>query len=319
MWSVRPQLRNFPVHSLSEAVWSPKDWVIAGLAFVEIRGIWLAFIITSLSVVLLLVLFLLVTSRRSLENYTDPSGPFYEGHYAEGGPDFDGTLKIVNWNISFSKRTDEAIEVLTEVDELQDADILLLQEMEADSVEEIAQALNYNYIYYPASVHRRHGKDFGEAILSKWPIKQHSKIVLPNSVPVINQTRIAVKAEIMIDGIEMDVYNTHLETVWMFQIGGDTQVDFLADQIDGDGGSVLLGGDFNTWSEGSIATLEDRLGQVGLNRMSAGTGYTFVYRGLKLTMDHIFGRGASTYESGVWHGTSVSDHFPLWTIFYVHE
>ncbi len=276
-------------------------------------------IIAILGVILLVILILLVGSRRSLEDYTDPSGPFYEGHYAEEQPYSDGTLKVVNWNISFSNRIDEAIEVLTGVEELRDADLLLLQEMEADSVDEIAQALNYDYIYYPASVHRRHEKDFGEAILSKWPIKQHSKVVLPNSVPVINQTRIAVKAEIMIDGIEMDVYNTHLESVWMFQIGGDTQVDFLADQIGADGGYVFLGGDFNTWSEGSITALEDRFGQIGLDRVSARTDYTFLYRGLKLTMDHLFARGASNYKSGVWHGTTVSDHFPVWVMLQMQE
>ncbi|MCK4897202.1 MAG: hypothetical protein KAS38_00385, partial [Anaerolineales bacterium] len=103
----------------------------------------MALIITILGIVLLVILILLLGSRRSLENYTDPIGPFYEGHYAEEHnaeehPYSDGTLKIVNWNISFSKRTDEAIEVLTGVEQLQDADILLLQEMEADSVEKIA-------------------------------------------------------------------------------------------------------------------------------------------------------------------------------------
>jgi endonuclease/exonuclease/phosphatase family metal-dependent hydrolase len=281
---------------------------------VKIRGIWLAIILTSLSVLLLLVLYLQASSRRSLINYTDPNGPYFEGHYSEEQAKFDGTIKVVTWNISFSKGTDEAIETLREVEQLKDADILLLQEMDSDSVDQIAKALNYDYIYYPASIHSRHGKEFGEAILSKWPINTHSKIVLPNSVPVINQTRIAVKAEIIIDGLEVGVYNAHLETVWMLQIGGDTQVEFLAEAMGVEGGSIILGGDFNTWSEGSIAALERRLGETGLERVSVDTGHTFEYRGLKFTMDHLFARGVSDYESGVWYGASVSDHYPVWTI-----
>jgi endonuclease/exonuclease/phosphatase family metal-dependent hydrolase len=279
---------------------------------VKIRGICLVIIIVILSVLLLLALYLQASLRRSLINYTDPSGPYFEGHYAEEQLNFDGSIKVVTWNISFSKGIDEAIETLREVEQLKDADILLLQEMDAKGVDQIAEALNYEYIYYPASIHRRHGKEFGEAILSKWPINTHSKVVLPNSVPVINQTRVAVKAEIIIDGLEVAVYNTHLETVWMLQIGGATQVDFLAEALGVEGGLIILGGDFNTWNEWSIAALERLLGGIGLERVSAGTGHTFEYRGLKFTMDHLFAQGLSDYESGVWHGTNVSDHYPVW-------
>ena len=285
----------------------------------EILGSRLALIVISLGIVLLLGLILVLRSRRTLENYTDPSGPFYVGRYAKGELQFDGDLKVVNWNISFSKRVDEAIQVLKGVEELRDADILLLQEMEAYSVDQIAMALGYDYVYYPASVHSRHANDFGEAILSKWPIVQHAKVILPNTLPAINPTRIAVKAEIFVDGIQMNVYNTHLETVWMLQRKGNTQVDYLANQIEGDEGYVVLGGDFNTWNRGSIDYLEARFGQIGMERVSARTGYTFTYHGLKLNLDHMFAQGVSDYDSGVWRETNVSDHFPLWAMLQLHD
>ena len=284
-----------------------------------ILGSRFALVVISLGIVLLLVLILALRSRRTLENYTNPSGPFYEGHYAESEPQFDSDLKVVNWNISFSKRVDEAIQALKGVEELQDADILLLQEMETEGVDQIARNLGYDYVYYPASVHSRHGNDFGEAILSKWPIVQHAKVILPNTVPAINPTRIAVRAEIFVDGIQVNVYNTHLETIWMLQKKGNTQVDYLADQVEGDGDSVVLGGDFNTWNQGSIDYLEARLGQSGMKRVSARTGYTFTYHGLKLTLDHMFAQGVSNYDSGVWRETNVSDHFPLWAVLQLQD
>lgn len=271
-------------------------------------------IISILGILVLLAVFLQSSLRRSLKNFTDPGGPVYVGDYVIDRPDFDGTLRVVTWNISFSRKIDEAIETLREVEQLKDADILLLQEMDAEGVEQIAKALKYDYVYYPASIHRRHGKEFGEAILSKWPILSHAKIVLPNSVPVINQTRIVVKANIIVDGLEIAVFNTHLETVWMLQMWGDTQVDYLAEIVGMEDGSLILGGDFNTWSKRSIATLEERFGAMGLKRVSAGTGYTFVYRGWMFIMDHIFTRVTSEYEAGVWHGTNVSDHYPVWAI-----
>ena len=228
------------------------------------RGSWLVITIIALGVALLLILFLVRVMRpRSLKNYTDPGGPYYEGHYADGGAGYDGYLKVVTWNINFSERIEEAIDTLTDVEVLRDADILLLQEMEAEGVEAIAQALQYDYVYYPASIHVRHGKDFGNAVLSKWPIHNSSKIILPNTFPFINQTRIAVKADIDVDGFELDIYNTHLETVWMVQRKGYTQVDYLAEQIDQESGFIFLGGDFNSWGAGSINYMEELFAQGG--------------------------------------------------------
>lgn len=281
---------------------------------INIRSKNLILFLAIFAILVILAALLQGSLRRSLVNYTDPHGPVYTGIYTQERPDYDESIKVVTWNISFSKEIDEAIRTFTEAEDLKDADILLLQEMDAAGVEKIAKALNYEYVYYPASIHRRHGKRFGEAILSKWPILSHSKIVLPNSVPVINQTRIAVKAKIAVNDKEITVYNTHLETVWMLQVWGDTQVDYLAEIAGMEDGSFILGGDFNTWSERSIATLEERFGELGMVRVSAGTGYTFEYRGWMLTMDHIFARDTSEYEAGIWYGTNVSDHYPVWAI-----
>jgi endonuclease/exonuclease/phosphatase family metal-dependent hydrolase len=212
---------------------------------------------------------------------------------------------------------DEAIETLLEAEDLQDADILLLQEMNGEGVEEIAQSLHFDYVYYPASIHRRNKMDFGNAILSKWPISHSSKIVLPNTVPMINQTRIAVKADINVNGTEVNVYSTHLETVWMLQRNSNTQVDFLVEQITQDEGLTILGGDFNTWNRPSIVYLEQQLSQIDQKRVSAGAGYTFEYSGLRLTLDHIFSTEVSNFEAGVWRQTEASDHYPVWAEIYI--
>jgi endonuclease/exonuclease/phosphatase family metal-dependent hydrolase len=284
------------------------------------RGTWLAITIIGVGITLLLILFLVRLMRpRSIKNYTDPSGPYYEGHYASVQPAYDGYLKVVTWNINFSENINEAIETLAGVEELKDADVLLLQEMDVEGVELIAQTLGYDYVYFPASIHRTHGKDFGNAILSRWPISRSSKTILPNTFPFINQTRIVVKAEIVVDGLELDVYNIHLETVWMAARQGNTQVDFLAEQIEQGEGFPILGGDFNSWSSGSVAYMERAFSQAGLHRISAGAGHTFEYRDLKLTLDHIWTGDVLDHESGVWRQTEASDHFPVWAELQIEE
>lgn len=276
-----------------------------------------------LNVVLLsftVVFTLYISSCSPIRNYTALEGPFYEGHYAEKSGSFDGSIKIVTWNLSFAKGVDQAIETLKTAEPLRDAEILLLQEMDEAGVDTIARELGFNYVYYPAVIHYRHEKNFGNAILTRWPITDHAKIVLPNDVPLRKQTRIAVLAEILIDGTPVDALNVHLETIWMANRAGETQADFIVGLLRQHiGPNTILAGDFNTWNAWSIKYLEVLFSQIGLQRVSAGTGHTFEYSGLRLTMDHIWTSNVVESESGVWRQTNASDHFPVWAMLELSE
>ena len=76
--------------------------------------------------------------------------------------------------------------------------------------------------------------------------------------------------------------------------------------------SELSGGDFNSLTKGSVAYLEERFRQNGLERLSKNTGCTFQYFGIKLTLDHIFASAVEEFEAGVWRDTEASDHYPVW-------
>ena len=150
----------------------------------------------------------------------------------------------------------------------------------------------------------------GNAILSKWPIKAHSKVILPKFLTELMQTRIAVKGTILVEETEIDVYSVHLETVWLLPITSNTQADFLIRHIDPDRPSIV-GGDFNSWNDLVIKYLERQYARVGLERVSAGTGYTFETTSLRLTLDHMFSNLLGG-EAGVYRETDASDHFPVW-------
>ncbi|MFN2221723.1 MAG: endonuclease/exonuclease/phosphatase family protein, partial [Candidatus Promineifilaceae bacterium] len=106
---------------------------------------------------LLIVIRTLIASR-SVINYTDPDWPSFEGSYAPKQPTFDGTLKAVTWNIAFAEKTEQAIAELSEMDRSRSADVLMLQEMDEEGTDQIARALGYNYVYYPASIHSHHDR-----------------------------------------------------------------------------------------------------------------------------------------------------------------
>ena len=282
------------------------------MALMRIR--WLNKRIITLAAALILVMLLTVVlaSRRPIGNYSDPAGPIFEGSYADEQGHFTGSLRVVTWNLHYGEKLEQVISVLENAEELQGADVLLLQEVDIEGVETIARRLHYNYVFYPAAMHRQRRKEYGNAILSIWSLSEPAKIVLPNALPGWLESRNAVRAILTIDGRQILAYSVHLDTTWIIFSRGISQGEFMAEEAGREHNFVILGGDFNTWNRGSISILEERLGKAGLERLTKGTGYTFEYSGLKLTLDHIFSGDVVDYQAGVYRQTDASDHYPLW-------
>ncbi len=250
------------------------------------------------------------TACQSTQNYDDPNAPLFAGSYAETPADFAGELKIVSWNIKFAGEVEQALAELPEVEALRAADFLLLQEMDEASVDAIARTLGYNYVYYPASVHPETGRNFGNAILSKWPLSQPGKIVLPYESPTNGQTRIAVTAVATVGDREIPLYSTHNETFVLSSEKRLQQTETIVEQIDKGADIVIAGGDFNTISQIGVAALEERFAKADMERVP--TGPTVIRAGKGFPADHIFVRGGEIAASGVWSETEASDHFPVW-------
>ncbi len=260
---------------------------------------------------LVLTMIFLLFSGGPVENYPSPNDPFFEGHYGSQAPGSGARMKVISWNLGFADNVELAVRTLREVQSLQDADILLLQEMDEAGVDFIAKSLGYNYVYFPASIHAQHNKNFGNAILSRWPLNKPRKIVLPTIGRGNKHTRIAVRAETEAGGRNIILYSVHLETFWIWQAQDDRQVAFLAQQMGSDS-TAVVGGDFNSLTRGSIAYLEELFGQLGFKRDSVESGHTFLLGPLKLTLDHIFSQGLSKTDAGIWRESAASDHYPLW-------
>lgn len=275
------------------------------LPCVEVSKKWLLFAFTAVN-----LLFLCVACD-SIQNYEETTGPLFSGNYAES-PLESGNLKVITWNIKFAEEVNTAVAELQEVRELQDADFLLLQEMDETAVDEIAKTLKYNYVYYPASVHNQNDKNFGNAILAKWPLSDPQKILLPHENPTNEQTRIAVKATAVINEQAIDIYSVHTETVWLSPEKRDEQIDAVVAEIDPEAEIVIVGGDFNTTREAEVTAVADRFAGIEMERFSAGADPTVTKFGLDFTADHVFARGVSLIENGVWQQTEASDHFPVW-------
>lgn len=273
------------------------------------RLIWAAITFS----LLVIASFTLIKSR-SVINYDASNNPVFTGEYAPGKVLFDGELKIVTWNIAFAQEIEQALTELSEIEVIAQADVILLQEMDEHGVEQIAHTLDYNYVYYPASIHSRHDLNFGNAVLSKWPIVSSDKIILPHRNPTNEQIRIAVQALIAVNGAEIPVYSVHTETFWLGPDGRNDQMRYLAKQIDPGFPYIVAGGDFNTATTASLKALDRRFALAGLDRVSAGAGDSRYVAGVGFALDHIYARGMSVVANGVAEEAEASDHKPVWVI-----
>jgi endonuclease/exonuclease/phosphatase family metal-dependent hydrolase len=243
-------------------------------------------------------------------NLLNPTSPSFEGEYARSGPalgDSGGSrVKVVSFNIKLADHIDRAIEVLGR-DPLRNADVISLQEMDDAGVERIARALHLNYIYYPGAIHPTRQRYFGPAILTRWPINETRKLILPHEGWGRHQRRNATAATIVVRGSCLRVYAVHLETqLKASPREREDQVDVLLADAATTSCPVVIAGDFN--SKGIGRYLEEK-----------GFAWPTEHVGRTITLfswDHIFAKGVALPDSAAAgkvrqvHG--ASDHRPVW-------
>lgn len=254
-------------------------------------------------------------------NYTDPTGPRFAGTGsmdpvdAWSGPHVEAatmartrtpdSLRVVTFNVRYAERTDLAIELLQTSPELRGADVLMLQEMNEDAVAETAAALGMNYVYYPAVLHPVPKKNFGNAILSRWPIVDDEKVILPSRSVSRNSQRAAVAATLLVGNERVRVYAVHLSTVLEVWFTGQTyQIQALLRSA-GDYDHIIMAGDMN--SRDNVSSQFTAAGYFWPSRDTGPTTHKF------FAVDHVFTRGFTVGGSGaVQDNLGASDHLPVW-------
>ncbi len=245
-------------------------------------------------------------------NLLDAHGPRFAGSYAAPSAAVlaeNAPLRIVTFNIKHAMEIDRAIAVLRS-DSLRGADVVSLQEMDDTGVDRIARALRLNYAYYPSGIHPAHGKYFGPALLSRWPIERSWKVLLPHEGGWgRGQRRTATAAVLRVNGRRLLVYAVHLET--MVRLSDAKRWDqaraVIEDAADFPG-PVVIAGDFNSYG-------------IGVRMRRAGYLWTTEWVGPTvwvLSVDHIFARGltpANPESAGALRKVDgASDHRPVWAV-----
>jgi endonuclease/exonuclease/phosphatase family metal-dependent hydrolase len=250
-------------------------------------------------------------------NYLDPTGPSYETRFAEAArspPPPGSPLRVVTFNIAFAVKIDLALEVLQQSPPLRGLDVLVLQEMDAPSVERIARTLQMNSLYVPSAVHPKSGRDFGCAILSPWPLVEPGKVVLPFAAVGSRVRRSAARATILRGGERTRVYSVHLPSpLGVTSYARREQLKVILADAAGSPDPVVIAGDFNS------NDLGERFVDAGYEWITRDVATTTRFLFFGLSFDHVFARGlvaAPGVDSFgvVGDNRGASDHRPVWAV-----
>ncbi len=270
--------------------------------------------ILSAALIILGVILLLAILRRSFtaKNYLNPNSPFYSGNFVIENPRPAGNLTVLSYNISYGDNLDLALAEVREIELQRTLDILLLQEMDEVGTEKLASDLKMNYVYYPATIEPKYKRNFGNAVLSRWPIIASRKLILPHISLSDRMKRVATQATIRIQVADIIAYSIHTEPVFIWPKYKEEQCYAVLEDLGCDAKCVIVGGDFNSFTEKDVQKLEKRYRQAGFMRAAKGIGNTFVRFGFQMAPDQIFAKGFDVESAGKIATAKASDHLPIW-------
>ena len=239
-----------------------------------------------------------------MTNWTDQAAPRFARPAptspVPGGP----SLRVATFNLHFSTRLGRALEVIQGDPRLARADILAVQEADERAVQHLADLLGAGYVYYPAVLHRRTRRNFGPALLCRWPIVADRKLILPHA-GVHGMQRIAVSASIEVRGERMDAWAVHFGTMReILPHQQAAQARAVMEAIEHEG-PVIVAGDLN---------------RKGVGRVFEAAGWHWPTRNVGRThliwsFDHVFvrGFGRTRHAAGAIDAAlEASDHRAVW-------
>jgi endonuclease/exonuclease/phosphatase family metal-dependent hydrolase len=243
-----------------------------------------------------------------------PRSPeIHSGSFAHIGRAAPTELLVVSWNVQFGVKAQAAADALLSSSQLQGADILLLQEMDEQGTALIAEALGLDYVYVAASVHPQTGRNFGNAVLSPWPLTDPGVVTLPHKSALQGQPRQVVHATANLGEYRLRAASVHTEVPTLSSPKRLRQFAAIGDVANAwERDALVIGGDFNTLTRRGVAAVSARLAPIGARRVTHGAGPTLRRGGREFSLDHIFARSLTPRSCGVVAGLDASDHRPLW-------
>jgi endonuclease/exonuclease/phosphatase family metal-dependent hydrolase len=237
-------------------------------------------------------------------------------------------IKIVSYNMRWRGGDDlkRLIAVLRDDAEIGGADVIGLQEVDrgrrrsgnVNAARLMAESLGMHYAWAapPSDGEKRDDREAGEdetgvAILSRFPLSDVERIVLPHSGPGCRR-RAAVGATIEVGGRRIRVYSLHAET----RLAIARKTEQWRAVVDSPGArgaehAVVLG-DFNTIKGKDVRAARELFDAAGFHTPFPDDKSTWKTLFIKLKLDWLWLRGLQPTAHGISKHVKFSDHYPLW-------
>lgn len=225
-------------------------------------------------------------------------------------------LHVVSWNIEHGIGYRQAARHLRSHSELSNPSIIFVQEMDLEGVAHLGDQLDMEWAYASGGPHAKTSRDFGNAVLSRWPVIGAKSVALPHRARILGENRLAVQATIALDDAILTTWSVHAEVSTLPFRRQVEQYRALTKVVAGIRGPRLIGGDFNTVTRRNIRALTDAMADAGVTRATADVGPTFHRFGRSFELDHLFSCGFSTTAAGTTGVLDASDHAPIWATFH---
>lgn len=241
------------------------------------------------------------------------------------------TLKVVAWNMEYSRNLDDQIATLTTHPDLADADVYLLNEVDRCSARngvrraarELARAIGGQYVYgiefVELDVGRTIGGDTGQAIVSRRPLSgaallchsAQSDWLQDEGEPRLG-SRVVLHADLPVGDELVRVWAVHLESDDILGEKRAVQSKELLDESQrlACDRPQIIAGDFNAWYARApeLVVLKD----AGFVDALEALGDTARTHDSGRRLDYLFARGPfEILEGAVLRDVTTSDHFPL--------
>lgn len=238
------------------------------------------------------------------------------------------SVRIATYNVHLGADPTWLADDLLANQELASADVFLFQEEEAFPSESttrtsrVAALLGMNWVYIPAR--EKEGGTHGLAILSRLPIEEPAKMMLPATDDW--KPRIAIRANIVVGELRLPIVDVHLET----RINITDRILQIRAAVLDLPERVIVAGDVNTnpylWEDGEVPLvptaqlvdtdqapiLDDYMRALGFSTPAANVGPTHELHGVESRLDAIYTRGIGSSDAHVERSLTASDHKPVW-------
>lgn len=239
------------------------------------------------------------------------------------------SIKVMTYNIYGARKggitnLDELAEVINKIN----PDLVALQEVDrfterngvdVDIAKELAERCGMNY-YFAKAIDMNPG-EYGDAILSKYPLKSAYNYTLSIDPELGGEQRSVALVEVETEGGNLHFMSTHLDHLSDSRNRVRQAKELLA-IIEDIPAPLIVGGDFNaTPGSESIEILNSKL-HVGCRNRNC-TQATFSTTNPNKVIDYIFYKGIdylSVDQYGVYKkAIEESDHFPVTAIFQMYK